>query len=442
MVFLRPQAWRGLSTVTILCCLLGHVHTERRIGIQVRLTADGRPLGTERQQVAASTLMAARHVNDRISTIVPPEVVALLPTDFKLGWEIRDTFSSPQVGVRDAVDWTGLETENAAEQPVDIIIGAIRSAVTGPVSLVAQVTNTPVLSYWSTSAALSDKAIYPNFARTIPPDSVSAFGMVNIIADVGWTSFSVLFIDDLYGVGYSQELASLAGNLGLTVGTAQRYTSGDEDSIRNAMTNVKQAGIRVVVVIAFAADMSAILRLSEQSGTSGRGWIWITGDAGDPFSVLDDSGDRAWAAEQLHGWLQVQPAAFAGENGPRFQRAWLSEPRATFNHSLLGNAADGDLQASSCPEICGFAYDAVWAAAMAISKSLPAEGEAMDKGELLAQLLALNFQAATGTVKFDAKGDRATEGIAIAVFNWQFEGEELAIRDIGVWHSGDRKSVV
>lgn len=186
MVFLRPQAWRGLSTVTILCCLLGHVHTERRIGIQVRLTADGRPLGTERQQVAASTLMAARHVNDRISTIVPPEVVALLPTDFKLGWEIRDTFSSPQVGVRDAVDWTGLETENAAEQPVDIIIGAIRSAVTGPVSLVAQVTNTPVLSYWSTSAALSDKAIYPNFARTIPPDSVSAFGMVNIIADVGW----------------------------------------------------------------------------------------------------------------------------------------------------------------------------------------------------------------------------------------------------------------
>ncbi len=64
-------------------------------------------------------------------------------------------------------------------------------------------------------------------------------------------------------------------------------------------------------------------------------------------------------------------------------------------HDRVGVSVD---QATPCPEICGFAYDAMWAAALAISRSLPAENATMDKKELLAQLRALEFEAATGTV--------------------------------------------
>lgn len=164
-------------------------------------------------------------------------------------------------------------------------------------------------------------------------------------------------------MGYSQDLASSAGVYGLTVATAQKYTSGSWDSIRQAMVNIKQANVRVIVCIAFSSDMDAILQLSEEVGTSGRGWVWLTGDAiSDPNFVMETSTNAARASHQLQGWIQIQPSAFAGNKGPKFQDAWFSEPTANLNNSLLAPFTKSvRLQDTPCPEICGFAYDAVWA---------------------------------------------------------------------------------
>lgn len=195
--------WAFMLSAVICLFTVPCARAQNKIGIQVRLTGtDNKPLGKDRYQVAAAALMACRHVNDRVSGIIPAEVVSQLPAGYQITWDMRDTFSSPQVGVRDALDWTGLEGGDAPR--VDLIIGAIRSAVnfqylaccaipgmtvwryqvSGPVSLVGQVTHTPVLSYWSTSAALSDKSIYPNFARTVPPDSLNAYAMASIMREL------------------------------------------------------------------------------------------------------------------------------------------------------------------------------------------------------------------------------------------------------------------
>ncbi len=216
---------------------------------------------------------------------------------------------------------------------------------------------------------------------------------------MGWTSFSVLFLDDVYGVGYSQELASAAGTLGLTVATAQKYTSGDKETIRQAMLTIKATGVRVAVCIAFTTDLEAILHFGDEFGTSERGWIWITGDAISDPQFLETSANASRRAQQLHGWLQVTPSGFAGERNERFQAAWLREPAANLNHSLLHKySKDALLQTQPCSQICGFAYDAVWAAAIAISGTLGTGAGQVDKEALLQRLFALDFEASTGIV--------------------------------------------
>lgn len=305
------------TRIAILAGLCGCAWSDRKIGIHVRLTdTNNLRVGIEQDQTAAAMLMALRHVNDRVASVIPQETVASLEEGFQLQWDMRDTFSSPRLAVVNTMEWTGLE--GSKDSVVDMMIGASRSAISGPVALVAQVTSTPLLSHRSTSAALSDNYLYPNFARTVPPDTFNAYAMAEILADLGWQAFSVLFVNDLYGVGYSVDLASAASTQGLTVATAQQFTSGDARSIRRALVNVRSASARVVVCIAFSSDMLTILELSQEEHISGPGWVWVTGDSvAKPSTLLDSSSDSALFGELLHGWLQVRPAAFLGSNGQR-----------------------------------------------------------------------------------------------------------------------------
>ena len=64
-----------------------------------------------------------------------------------------------------------------------------------------------------------------------------------------------------------------------------------------------------------------------------------------------------------------------------------------------------------------FAYDAVYAMAMAMHKILAAApGASLDGGALMGQLLNTTFSGATGAVGFDERGDRDV-GLSYEVYN-------------------------
>ncbi len=64
---------------------------------------------------------------------------------------------------------------------------------------VAAVWKTPVISYWATAPALSDKNVYAYFGRTIPHDDFTSFALVNTIASIGWKALAILYPDNLWG---------------------------------------------------------------------------------------------------------------------------------------------------------------------------------------------------------------------------------------------------
>lgn len=189
------MCYHGLARFCALfaCFALASSETARygKIGILVRLHgSSGDQLGPSWHRMAAAGLMAVHDVNTRNTTLVP-EAKTLIPEGFRLEYELADTFSDPREGIEVALDW--------AKSTMHGIVGAWRSAVSGPVALVADTALLPVLSWGSTSTALSDTVSYRTFGRTIPSDAIPALGVIRMCNHFGWGKISMLFIDDAYG---------------------------------------------------------------------------------------------------------------------------------------------------------------------------------------------------------------------------------------------------
>lgn len=167
-----------LATV-VLVGLLGQGST-MNVSIELLVLLHGlagKELGEPWMGVAAAGVMAVHHINQRNSSLVP-DAASLLPSNFRLSADIRDSMSSPSVSIGHSLSWTG--------QGRNIVVGSYSSAVTGPVSLAVSVSNTPVLSWGSTSSSLADKSTYPTLSRVVPSDTVLSEDCIKFVHAMHW----------------------------------------------------------------------------------------------------------------------------------------------------------------------------------------------------------------------------------------------------------------
>eukprot|EP00961_Rhodomonas_salina_P010136 136271-Rhodomonas_salina.2 len=137
-------------------------------------------MGVSRQRVAAAGVLAVKHINERNSVLVPSSDE--LHPDFSLDYEIADTFSTPGRGVQLSIEFQ--------QAGVQYIVGASRSAVTAPVSLVASTNDIPVISYASTAPELSEKSTHPLFSRSISNDETTALAITISCYGLGWRNIA------------------------------------------------------------------------------------------------------------------------------------------------------------------------------------------------------------------------------------------------------------
>jgi hypothetical protein len=126
---------------------------------------------------AASIAMAVEHLNSGNGVNVP-EVEGLNERcNVRFTLEFADTEFSGGVTLGHVVDQVGREPGSVDRIPC-AFLGAYRSAVSIPMSLVTGVFEYPQISGASTSAALEDKSQYPLFGRTIPTDAGNAIPII------------------------------------------------------------------------------------------------------------------------------------------------------------------------------------------------------------------------------------------------------------------------
>ena len=74
----------------------------------------------------------------------------------------------------------------------------------------------PQISYASTAIALSDKSRFEYFSRVVPPDTLQARAMVDIVKKFGWTYVATLADEGNYGekgIAAFEEIAENNGKL-------------------------------------------------------------------------------------------------------------------------------------------------------------------------------------------------------------------------------------
>ena len=135
----------------------------------------------------------------------------LLP-NVTLAFSIRDTCASPRYGLDQAFHYVqARRTDEACRDSstsvsISGLVGAQFSRVSLDIANLLRLYQIPQISYISTADELGDKTRFDYFFRTIPPDSLQARAIADIIMQFNWTFVYALFSNDAYGKGGIQAL--------------------------------------------------------------------------------------------------------------------------------------------------------------------------------------------------------------------------------------------
>ena len=261
-----------------------------------------------RQQRGLERLEAMLFAIDRINNDT-----SLLP-NLTIGYDVRDTCSEETIGIDEALDMivrSGSLTVDSQMQCVQVgnsstrlsgIVGAAASSVSTPTAtlLGLRLFQSPLVSYASSSAALSNKNLYEYFLRTIPPDSFQANAMVDLVSHFGWEYVSVIFNDNTYGEPGTDAFIDGAMQRGICIdyrrGIVQQEISGPEvfsETINETISDLLNSTASVVVAF---TDEATIMALFEElrGRNSTREFVWIASDAWANSGVVrDDFADMA-----------------------------------------------------------------------------------------------------------------------------------------------------
>ena len=222
-------------------------------------------------QYLAAMLFALQKINNSTS---------LLP-NITLGAEIYDTCRSQTIGAdraKDIIKYTLLDNEKSLVG----VIGPFTSDVSIAVATLLRVFQIPQISYGSSSADLSNKELYENFFRTVPPDSFQAQALVDVIRHYGWTYVYTINSFGNYGRKGAKLFQKTAREAGICIANSGSLPSlPTERHYRSTLEKVtrKRLGGNAHVVVLFTSqtDSAGLLRAAKESDAKVLTWLGSSG---------------------------------------------------------------------------------------------------------------------------------------------------------------------
>ncbi len=371
----------------------------------------------------------------------------LLP-NVKVSFEIRDTCVEPNIALEQSLRFVrNRGNGNTTFTGISGVVGAASSGISIVVANLLRLFQVPQISYASTAKILSDKTRYDYFFRTVPPDSLQARAMADIIRYFNWTYIHAIYSDDAYGsegiqaffdeIEEQDQLICIASTTGIPPGV----TSGSVfDRAVMRLDNAWVGNSSVVVLFGQLSTATGVLTAVKKMNAAVPGFAerftWIGSDAwGDQLPSEFHSVAR--------GLLGVTPKASGSDGFDRYFQSlnpmnytvnpWFNEYWGMVFNCTFGT--DGGLQLcnpskESISPANGyrqnskvtFTIDAVYAFAHAIHNLISLHcldnqlcpdivdrrsGGLAIKGELLLEHLRnVSFPGASaGLIEFDSSGD-------------------------------------
>ncbi|XP_072981956.1 glutamate receptor 2.7-like [Typha latifolia] len=251
----------------------------------------------------------------------------------------------------------------AASAAVDLLGNAQVQAVIGPhtspeTEFVAHLCNqsqVPLVSFSATSPALSP-AHTPFFVRATLNDSSQASPIAALVQSFGWRNVVPIYENSNYGAGIVPSLIDALQSIDSRVPyRAVIPTSASDSRIDKELNNLMTMQTRVFVVHMLPGLGSRLFRRAKAAGMMTEGYVWITTDSVTNAIELLNSRD----IDAMQGVIGFRP--------------YMANTSKTINFTARFKARLGleypRLEAEDPSAFQLWAYDAVWAVAMAVERA-------------------------------------------------------------------------
>ena len=298
------------------------------------------------QRVEAMVL-AIQKINDRPNFL--PGVT--------LAFEIRETCTQTNKALKESLNYVSGRNETVFGRGISGVVGAAVSRVSISVARLLRLFQVPQISFASTADILSDKTMFDYFLRTIPPDSLQAQAMADIVEYFNWTYVIAMHTGDVYGTRGIQAFISEMQERNSTqkciaMSSIELASDAKAKDFDVAVEKLNQEWVRNATVVVLFGQLSTAKGILEavrrkqkaDPKFASRNLTWIGSDAW---------GDRV--PEELYetaqGMLGVVPRSFLSNEfdnyfqslrplnstNPWFDEYWESH----FNCSLMPQSPEG-----------------------------------------------------------------------------------------------------
>lgn len=272
--------------------------------------------------------------------------------------------------------------ENLVENKPAVVLGSYGSAfsmLAGPVFLDAKI---PALTITNTNPLVNSNNPYyfrVCFVEAYQGKALADFTVMHLQAT---TAAVLLPQGDDYAMAlsttYAEKLQILTGNASVIAST-QTYNAGDTDFSKQ-LTKINQSGATVVFLPGGISDAQAIIAQAEDMGLK-----------------LTFLGTEAWASDEF-----IQPAVRAGLANYYFPTAYDSANSQTELADIFLKAYKKEYGSGTPEEATALGFDAYLLALDAITRA----GTADDGAKIMEAMAGVvDFQGASGVIRFDAQGD-------------------------------------
>jgi hypothetical protein len=233
----------------------------------------------------ASVALAMEHLNTGNGSIVRDLGGMNRTCPLRFITKAYDIGTQASIGVNTVIDLTdrvGRMANNGKLLLPCALLGADRSSVSMPTSIISGLRGFPQFSPISTSSELDDKGQYKLFGRTIPNDDGTSVPLISKLVSWNVRYFAVLHVDDSYGNAFARGIRSgvLKEPSILRVETIPLKQNANNETIADAIRQLKDTQFMYFFGVILFSDADHVMTEAYNQGIAGTGkHTWIFSDS-------------------------------------------------------------------------------------------------------------------------------------------------------------------
>ncbi|XP_061616276.1 gamma-aminobutyric acid type B receptor subunit 1 isoform X1 [Phyllopteryx taeniolatus] len=299
-------------------------------------------------------------------------------------------------------------------EPIKIVLMPGCSSVSTLVAEAARMWNLIVLSYGSSSPALSNRQRFPTFFRTHPSATLHNPTRVQLFQKWRWTKIATIQQTTEVFTSTLDDLEERVKEARIEISVRQSFLTDPAVAVKN----LKRQDARIIVGLFYETEARKVFCEVYKEKLFGKKYVWfLIGWYADNWFKINDPSINC-TVEQMTEAVEGHVTTEIVMLNPETVRGASNLTSQEFLDQLMSKLGGKNSEETGGFQEAPLAYDAVWALALALNKTvgpLKAKGRRLEDfnynnrditAEIYRALNTSSFEGVSGHVIFDAQGSR------------------------------------